>query len=457
MSITKLPHLFKLDGNGKEWLWKIKIDDDTIIITSGTVEGKKKTTTRTFEGKSIGKKNETTPSEQAIREGEKRWIKQTDKGYRPQCKEGQTLLKKIQKEKIANGGHNINASSAIRGREKKNVKKVSNFIVPEISSIVKPILAAKWELKDEKDLGSVLPKVSKHFDFEKGVFIDPKYDGIRCLIYIIKNSSDEFKIAMFSRQGKQFRWFKHIRDALIRHFTDNIDLFDKYSFEYDDYPSNSFIILDGELYADYIKEDDEYLTEDARFSLIQGICGIGRSNAHELEEQIHYKIFDCINPTKKYLQTARNTIIKNLFNDSIEECLDLVPRIMINDISELPDLLVEYSKNHEGLIIRAHDLVYSDKRALKLRKFKLFEEKEFEVVGAKCNTGVGTESFSWICINEDGNEFNAKHGGLERERQEMYENYKDYIGMQLTVRFQGRSEDNIPRFPAAKAFREEFN
>ena len=43
----------------------------------------------------------------------------------------------------------------------------------------------------------------------------------------------------------------------------------------------------------------------------------------------------------------------------------------------------------------------------------------------------------------------------ERERERYYNNYLDYIGQLLTVKFQEYTEDGVPRFPVAKGFREE--
>lgn len=81
------PTLYKKSSTGKISQWDIYADDEASTSTFytvifGYIDGKKQTTSVEIKtGKNIGKKNETTPYEQACAEAESKWKKQLDKGY----------------------------------------------------------------------------------------------------------------------------------------------------------------------------------------------------------------------------------------------------------------------------------------------------------------------------------------------------------------------------------------
>ena len=91
MIITKrkfLPTLYKLNANGKIQVWKISVEparrkkNAIIQIDFGVKDGAiRKHAECIDEGKNIGKKNETTPHQQAVAEAKARWVKQLKDGY----------------------------------------------------------------------------------------------------------------------------------------------------------------------------------------------------------------------------------------------------------------------------------------------------------------------------------------------------------------------------------------
>ena len=82
-----LPTLYKRLSTGKVQEWQIAVfalEDKTAIlkVIHGQMYGKKQETETKFtEGKNKGKKNETSPTEQALKEAKSKWLKQKDKGY----------------------------------------------------------------------------------------------------------------------------------------------------------------------------------------------------------------------------------------------------------------------------------------------------------------------------------------------------------------------------------------
>lgn len=80
---TTLPTLYKTTSTGATQMWTIAVDGPTIITTYGQVGGKLQTTQDTLaEGKNLGRKNETTPAQQAFTEAQSQWEKKLkNKGY----------------------------------------------------------------------------------------------------------------------------------------------------------------------------------------------------------------------------------------------------------------------------------------------------------------------------------------------------------------------------------------
>ena len=71
--------------------------------------------------------------------------------------------------------------------------------------------AGKWELSDESNPKSVLPKVLKYFDFEEdGVYMQIKLDGWRCVARV-HNTPKGTVCIMTTNNGKQFKWFGKLR------------------------------------------------------------------------------------------------------------------------------------------------------------------------------------------------------------------------------------------------------
>ena len=441
-----LPTLYGIDKRGKERIYKIRIDGNTVTRISGLVGGKCTPHTRSYEGKYIGKKNETSPEEQALQEAEKAWVKQLEKEYVPRCKEGKEMVKRISKEQKKLGGQNTNSAAAIRGRKKKNMKKIDTLRVG-ISDKILPMKAKEWEVEQSGNPASAPNRVLKHFDigksgyFEKNPYVQWKLDGYRCVARPFSTG-----IALTTNSGKEYPWFSSLRESLKKFLYQAT----KRGCELEG--------LDGELYTHrIIGEDGTGLDDDARFSMIQSICGVSRSKPHPLEDQICLYVFDLIDTSGKYDQEARFANLEKLFENWDDPRIVLVPWYEITYPEEISEYQGKFaSQGYEGTIIRARDLIYQPgKRSLKMRKYKHFEDDEFLVLGVELDKGVSPEHFVWRCQTENGVEFTVKPQGSAENRIYWYENYLEYVGKYVTVKYQDLTEDGIPRFPTAKGFRDE--
>ena len=82
VSITQLPIIFKRTETGSIQQLELIVKNNTFYTVTGKVGGKLITSIPTVvEGKNIGRSNETSPVEQAIKEAQAKWDKKVEKGY----------------------------------------------------------------------------------------------------------------------------------------------------------------------------------------------------------------------------------------------------------------------------------------------------------------------------------------------------------------------------------------
>lgn len=81
---------YRLDSKGKIRLWEIKVTGNLIETWDGVLDGRLKyTPDEVSKGKNIGKANETTPEEQALKEAKRKIELKVRKGYSEKMPEGQ--------------------------------------------------------------------------------------------------------------------------------------------------------------------------------------------------------------------------------------------------------------------------------------------------------------------------------------------------------------------------------
>lgn len=412
-STTKphIPPLYSTDKAGRIRIWTVTVSGNTVTKVYGLVDGEKITDKRSYEGKNIGRSNETTAKQQALLEAERDWKKQIQKGYTesssPAAKPTITATTKTATSKTA-------AVSA-------------NGTAPSIERLIIPMKCVVWD-SDEK-------KTAKYFDFAKGVYVQPKYDGVRCTATVQSDGS----IVLLSNTSKQFVWLKSLREQIKAFLGD------------------SGVTLDGELYAhDIIDKNGDELDHIRRFGIISGACRPNRSDPSKYEEQINYHVFDVVDTTKP--QTERMKILDGLFGSSRASKSPRViraPTTKVTSMAEIMPIHDSYADDeYEGVIVRAHDLMYQLKhRSQKMRKLKVFTDAEYEVVGTKLNTGVGEENFVWVCVSSEGIKFSVTPEGSHDMKRKWYKNRKQYIGKLLTVKYKTLGPNNLPVHGTGKGFR----
>ena len=102
---------------------------------------------------------------------------------------------------------------------------------------------------------------------------------------------------------------------------------------------------------------------------------------------------------------------------------------------------------YEGTMLRLNNLPYENKRSNQLYKIKDFTDSEFKIVGWNEEENHPGYLGSFEVADEDGNAFAVRPAVTREIRKEYWDDRISLINAQLTVRYQEKSKDGIPRFP----------
>lgn len=360
-------------------------------------------------GKNIGKKNQRNSFQQALITARGKYLKKID--------EGCVVFGAV--------SNNIKSLESLKISTDKNTKYF-------------PMLA-----KNYKDL-------KKKIDYP--VYIQPKLDGVRCLIYLdnIKNPTIN-NVIMYTRQKKDYPHTPsndNIRKCLL-----NI-LIKNYNKE-----TNESIYLDGELYQNGVSLQQIN-------SATRGDSGTGF---------IEYHNYDMFYPSYTHEMFGyRTNKLLNVHNDltiAEKKYIIFVPTHLVKTEEE-NDKLYKYYLDHkyEGTMIRAINGEYlksAIKKSESLRAKHLLKRKEiftdeFEVVNfTDGNNGKEVGAIVWICAagNKTNDTFSVVPNMTHIERYNIYEECKTkfdkkYKGRMLTVEYRGFSDKMIPTQIKAVGFRD---
>ena len=134
------------------------------------------------------------------------------------------------------------------------------------------------------------PVSSKPIDYNEPVFIQPKLDGVRCVIQCDVTKNDLvtwYKITAYSRTGKEWKNIQHILAELKPFFQ-----------------ANPNVILDGELYNHDLKDDFETIISLVRRQKPDDIDML------ESRDMVQFHCYDIIHPDNNVSQDRNNFIYR---------------------------------------------------------------------------------------------------------------------------------------------------
>ena len=274
------------------------------------------------------------------------------------------------------------------------------------------------------------PVSNKPIDYTDKVFIQPKLDGVRCVIqYERRTQPREDVVVAYSRTGKEWKNIDHILKELKPFFQKN--------------PS---IILDGELYNHDLKDNFE--------KIISLVRKTKPTNEHRLEsaKMVQFHCYDMIDKTKTFEE--RMAFIYKKLEESY--CITNVTTTRVFKHEEA--LNIHHDENlkngYEGSIVRTND-TYHCNRSHNLRKFKDFHDTEAKLISWVEGKGkrVGTIG-KFMAVDADGNEFGMPVMDNFKYLQDNFEHMKGYVGKTATFTYFERTNKGSYRHPLFKCIRD---
>jgi ATP-dependent DNA ligase len=422
---------------GKVKQWRVRVEATKeghgLIITEygyegGAVQRDEKVVE---EGKNIGKKNETTPLQQAILEARSVWNKKKASGYVEAAsaasapstsaapsgaasaastpKSRRLIRKSVVEESPAGGAGRPSASASASAAASASIAAGRASEITE--SVPLPMLAHKW------------PEKAKYVTFP--CYVQPKFDGTRTVAVC------GLKLGipcLFSRQRKAYPHLEHIQ-AVVRQLPKGL-------------------LLDGELYRhdmDFqeivgtVKKKTLTKADEAKHGLIQLHC------------------YDLVDTEKPFEE--RFALLKKVFSEHKKVIGDVLVLCPTEKVAKKEDLQAKHdayvADGYEGLMVRNIGGLYDvGNRSTDLLKMKEFQDDEFEIIGFQEGEGGDKGLVIWRCKTKAGKEFSCRPRGTHEVRAELFKHGKEYVGKMLTVRFQELTADGIPRFPVGIAVRD---
>ena len=277
------------------------------------------------------------------------------------------------------------------------------------------------------------PVSAKPIDYSKPVFIQPKLDGVRCLI-----QCDNGVITAYSRTGKVWKNIDHI-------------LFNLKPF----FHWNPNVVLDGELYNHDFKDDFE--------SIISMVRKTKPTDEDRSISEKHVQ-FHCYDVIDVYLGNSKGEPTNLVFSERDEwlkgnlqsnHCVRHVETIQVDESQAHFVHTQNLEKGYEGSIVRLNT-PYQCKRSHSLRKFKDFSDAEANIVGYEEGKGKRTGTLGkFIMQDDDGNQFGCPPGKGHnyKDLAVMLTNIHEYMGQRATFTYFERTKAGSYRHPLFKCVR----
>jgi DNA ligase 1 len=264
-------------------------------------------------------------------------------------------------------------------------------------------------------------------DYSKPTFIQPKLDGVRCVIQYGDGVSPG--AIAYSRTGKEWKNIDHILKQLKPFFAK--------------YPN---VILDGELYNHDLRDNFEKI-----ISLVRKTkpTDEDRLEASKLTQFHCYDVIDEKLPFDQRCEFIAQTLL--LQGDSIY----FLDTVMVFDEDEAQSIhRNNLKKGYEGSILRTNDK-YACKRSHNLRKFKDFHDAEATLTGWVEGKGkrIGTIG-KFIGRDSEGIEFGMPVMDNFKKLQDNFEDMKTWVGKTATFTYFERTKAKSYRHPLFKALRD---
>ena len=267
------------------------------------------------------------------------------------------------------------------------------------------------------------PVSDKPIDYTDLVFVQPKLDGVRCLIQY-----DAGHVVAYSRTGKVWCNINHILFNLIPFFHLNPD-----------------VVLDGELYNHDFKDNFEQM-----ISMVRKTKPTDEARA-ESAENVQFHCYDIVDTTKTFKE--RNIFITQAVPRN--HCIYHVDTTQVHSQEVAKShIAINLSLGYEGSIIRIND-VYKCGRSWNLRKFKDFHDTEALILDWVEGLGKRKGTIGkFMAQDVDGNVFGMPVMDKFKYLQDNFEEMKTWVGKFATFTYFERTKAGSYRHPLFKCIRD---
>jgi len=272
------------------------------------------------------------------------------------------------------------------------------------------------------------PVSDKPIDYNNKISMQPKLDGVRCIIQSEITIFGFTEIVAYSRTGKVWRNIDHILFNLKPWFA-----------------LNPNVILDGELYNHDLRDNFEKI-----ISLVRKTKPTDEDRL-EASKLTQFHCYDIIDETKTFEE--RNIFIMQ--NVPRNHCIKHVKTQAVATESLAKTIHQQNLDNgYEGSILRTND-TYDCKRSHNLRKFKDFHDAEATITGWVEGKGkrIGTIG-KFIAVDDDGVEFGMPVMDKFKYLQDNFEEMQTWKGKIATFTYFERTKAGSYRHPLFKAIRD---
>lgn len=252
--------------------------------------------------------------------------------------------------------------------------------------------------------------------FERGAFVQPKYDGHRCLIARISGD-----MLAYTRKGKPITTIGHILEDCYRWMQDGDT-------------------IDGELYI-----------HGQPLQAISSLIKRDQAGSRALT----YRWYDICDKRQGF--TARYNLMHDLYENVQDKAhIQLAPTGTVHSMSKVYEFFRKCrERGYEGAMLRLNGFGYeSAKRSAQLLKVKERHDCEVTTIGAR------PSARGWAILRvrmESGVEFDVAAPGSVEEKTEVLVNYDaKYHRKLLTIEYANLTSDGVPFHAVATRWHEEL-
>jgi len=267
------------------------------------------------------------------------------------------------------------------------------------------------------------PVSNKPIDYSRLVFIQPKLDGVRCLI-----QCDNSIVTAYSRTGKEWKNIDHILKELGPFFETHPDA-----------------VLDGELYNHDLRDNFEKIISCVRKTKPT------EEHRAESEKLVQFHCYDL--PSNPHRFGVRNEWL----NLNLPVAVSM-RSVETHQISAEKYMLANHSNfmdaGYEGSMVRLNE-PYEYKRSHTLRKVKDFHDAEATIIDWVEGKGKRKGTIGkFVGEDSEGITFGIPVMDNFEYLQDNFEEMKTWVGKEATFKYFERTKANSYRFPLFKAIRD---